>query len=515
MCNKKIENIFLSSDNGNKNKKKMSNIKKNCDKIQAYKDWCIKVGLDIKDHQIEGFQWCLNHENNPGVRGGIIADEMGLGKTITMLACIRHNFQARTLIVLPPALLSQWVGVFQRFLGHTPFIYHGKRAKNISIEDLEKKAIVLTTYGMISPRKDEDKVKYTKLHKIVWSRIIYDEAHHLRNFKTKVHDGAIKLKANIRWMVTGTPINNNIKDFYALCKILELPLTDMTLLKSHMLRRTKVQVGIKLPPIKNHLIAVEWASEEESDVAEQIHSMMNFTGVNRENVDDLISWLSRCLFSAMTRAKQICIYPQLLHNAVTKMKAEGIVPQNLAIKNIKTNSKIDAVVDTILKNRNSGKRKLVFSHYRGEIDVLCKHLRLAGLSVQLIDGRTKKRDKKSRVQSVLSETDFRSVCKSWNALPDELVGLITNWMAPEVMIVQIQTACEGLNMQHFQEIYFTSPHWNPAVEDQAVARAHRIGQNKTVDVYRFVMNGFGRAISFEQYCTRVQDCKREIMNILK
>ena len=83
------------------------------------------------------------------------------------------------------------------------------------------------------------------------------------------------------------------------------------------------------------------------------------------------------------------------------------------------------------------------------------------------------------------------------------------------MIVQIQTACEGLNMQHFQEIYFTSPHWNPAVEDQAIARAHRIGQDQVVDVYRFIMTGFGRkAISFEQYCQCIQDTKREVMKIL-
>jgi len=136
------------------------------------------------------------------------------------------------------------------------------------------------------------------------------------------------------------------------------------------------------------------------------------------------------------------------------------------------------------------------------------------MTVQSIDGRTKIRDKKARVQPVIQEAEFRSVCKSWSAFPDEMFGLINNFLAPEVMIVQIQTACEGLNMQHFQEIYFTSPHWNPAVEDQAVARAHRIGQDKPVDVYRFVMNGFGRrSISFEQYCLKIQERKREIMNM--
>jgi SNF2 family DNA or RNA helicase len=71
---------------------------------------------------------------NLGVRGGIIADEMGLGKTILMVGCVRHNFKQRTLVVLPPALLSQWVAVFQRFLGHLPFVYRGAAAKNITNE---------------------------------------------------------------------------------------------------------------------------------------------------------------------------------------------------------------------------------------------------------------------------------------------------------------------------------------------------------------------------------------------
>jgi len=539
--NKKIEKIFFLIMIGNniiyfvKTIKSMTCVRNGEDcckklvevtnsKIKAYQGWCPSVGLDEKQYQLEGIKWCIHRELVNKSGGGIIADEMGLGKTILMIACIRHNFQPRTLIVLPPALLQQWVGVFQRFLGHTPFVYHGSKAKNITVEKLMQKAIVITTYGMITPRTDKQSktVTYSKLHKVEWSRIIYDEAHHLRNLKAKVHDGAQKLKANIRWMVTGTPINNNIKDLYALFKILGLgevftPKKEdiKRLLRIYLLRRTKAQVGIKLPPITNKLIEVEWASEEERDMATDIHANQPFASVNKDNVDGIIAWLNRHPLAALTRARQICIYPQLLHKAVEKMKKEGYIPRDVNIKDIKTNSKIDAIVKQITANRRSGKRKLVFSYYHGEIDVLKLVLEANGMTVQTIDGRTKTRDKHQRVLPIVNESQFRSVCKVWKTLPDEMFGVINSFISPEVMIVQIQTACEGLNMQHFQEIYFTSPHWNPAVEDKAVARAHRIGQDKAVDVYRFVMNGFSRnSISLDQYCSQVQDRKREVMKII-
>jgi SNF2 family DNA or RNA helicase len=494
--------------------------------LQAYKSWLPSVGLDEKEHQLQGVKWCLYHElvqePNAGVRGGIIADEMGLGKTILMIACIRHNFKARTLIVLPPALLTQWVAVFQRFLGHTPFVYRGSEAKKITVDQLLKKPIVITTYGMITPRTNKRTMDltYSKLHQIQWSRVIYDEAHHARNSKTKVHLGACSLKADISWMVTGTPINNRLADLSALCKVIGLQVSSnkkkiKKLMDIYLLRRTKDQVGIALPPVRTHDIEVNWDSPEERDMAADIHTALNFTDVNKENVHEIIAWMSKHPLAAMTRARQACIYPQLLHEAVIKMKSRGILPQEVELEEISTSSKMQSVTKQIVANKFSGKRKLIFSHFRGEIDELKKRIVATGMTVQTIDGRTKTQNKKQRVTPIVSESQFRSVCKSWNNCPSDVFGVIDSFMAPDVMIVQIQTACEGLNMQHFQEIYFTSPHWNPAVEDQAVARAHRIGQEKSVDVYRFVMEGFGRnSISFEQYCCKIQDFKREVMKIL-
>jgi len=497
------------------------------DSMAVYDQWCNMVGLDKKQHQLEGIKWCLYHElcdrPNAGVRGGIVADEMGLGKTILMLACIRCNFRPRTLIIMPPALVSQWVGVFQRFFGHTPFVYQGSRAKKVSIENLAQKPIVITTYGMISMRYDKAKNALSnKLHSVRWSRVIYDEAHHVRNMDTARHMGAAAIHADITWMVTGTPINNRMSDLYALCKIAGLAdaftpnLEEIKrLLGIHLLRRTKSQVGIQLPPVRSKIITVNWASQSEFEMAADIHSSMRFTSVTRQNVDQIIAYLKRHPLSNLIRARQMCIYPQLIYKAVKNLKKRGIIPQHVNLADIQTNSKIDAVVKGVMDNAENGRRKLIFSHYRGEIDILAKRIKVAGLTCQTIDGRTKKKERCNAVLPVVSKGQFHSVCKAWNAVPDVLFGLINNFIAPQVMIVQIQTACEGLNMQHFQEIYFTSPHWNPAVEDQAIARAHRIGQDQVVDVYRFIMTGFGRkAISFEQYCQCIQDTKREVMKIL-
>jgi superfamily II DNA or RNA helicase len=128
-------------------------------------------------------------------------------------------------------------------------------------------------------------------------------------------------------------------------------------------------------------------------------------------------------------------------------------------------SKISKVVRTILSRKDNGKRKIVFCHFRAEIDYLQERLTIAfpNLVVRYLDGRTR-------------ENERRQILA-----PDAAI---------DVLILQIQTCCEGLNLQQFSEVYFVSPDWNPSVEDQAVARCHRFGQTEPVVVFRFVMAPF-------------------------
>ena len=377
--------------------------------MERYHTFLKEAKLDTKSHQLDGMMWVLYHElcEKPayGVRGGIIADEMGLGKTILMMGATIANFKRRTLIVVPPAHLSQWEKVIKKFglglISHT-LVYHGYRAKKATQAELEGAYIVLTTYGMIALRK-----KPSELSKLKWDRVIYDEAHHMRTPKTAIYRGARQLKSPIHWLVTGTPIQNKVNDLNALCTIMGLgkafenQATDAKkILDYHLMRRTKKSVGIKLPPINVHDVMVRWQGGNEAVVAAQIHSHLSFSEVTTSNVDQIIAYLNRSPLPMLTRARQTCILPGLLESAFKKMKFRGEIPEDIRMRDITTASKLTTILKTLKKRSNKNaafgqsRRKLVFCHYREEIDALAMALKEMNITVEVIDGRTKKRTKK-------------------------------------------------------------------------------------------------------------------------
>jgi len=451
-----------------------------------------KSGIQYKQHQYDGVQWCLQNELSKGkVRGGIIADEMGLGKTITAIGLLLTNFMTKTLIVLPNVLISQWVAEIQRTTGHTPMVYYGAEKKTITLEQLSSVPIVITSYSHISVSAFKvNDPPASMLHMVQWNRVIFDEAHHLRN-KNARYWGAKVLASPIKWLITGTPIQNKRRDFYNLCSVVGLPVSYYTepdnlneLLDNYVLRRTKSQAGIILPNVELDYNNVVWETEDERVLSEDIHNAIR----SADSIERL---------KLIIKARQTCILPALLKNSMQNMIDDNIIPKSDShLGALSSSSKLDAVLDTLLSRRENGNGKLIFCHFREEIDMVVSRLEQAGItSLATFDGRT-------------------SLNKRAITLREKV----------EFLVLQIQTGCEGLNLQKdFSEVYFVSPNWNPAIEEQAIARCHRIGQVKPVHVFRFQMTTYQKleplveldtmscSPSLDQYIQNVQSVKREII----
>ena len=457
---------------------------------ERFHDFLTKAGLQKKEYQTEGIKFCLRNELDADslphqVCGGIVADEMGLGKTIMMIGLIVANFQKRTLIVLPVALVKQWEQQILKNTGHHALVFYGAEKKRITQHMLESAPVVITTYGHMICRsnipishKDVSKSTHAnanRLYGVKWGRVIFDEAHHLKGRNTPIFKSVSLLRADIRWFVTGTPIQNSIRDFYSLCALLGIPSgyyadkdNIRTIVKHFVLKRTKKSVGLSLPPLTTKNIVVQWSSPAEMILSRNLHSGIGCLNIpsgpvvadDSASLSQDMSWFpepSPVKIGRMIQAKQSCIYPRLA--------CRKSVPQMPPHEDENYSSKISKVVRTILSRKDNGKRKIVFCHFRAEIDYLQERLTTAfpSLVVRYLDGRTKESERR---QILAPDADI------------------------DVLILQIQTCCEGLNLQQFSEVYFVSPDWNPSVEDQAIARCHRFGQTEPVIVFRFVMAAF-------------------------
>mgnify|MGYP001397025384 CR=1 FL=1 len=518
--------------------------------------------MEEKQYQNEAMRWIFKRESlglsvSPDVEeekqyyGGILALEMGLGKTIVMLSTIMSNIKhpvenekGGTLIIVPSSLIHQWFETIVRFVGIEPTMYYGSKKKKHNVKTLtgDNGYIVLTTYGTINkPWKPSNGIVPPRsiLTKIKWGRVIYDEAHHLRVSKSNIHKNASLIQSDINWLLTGTPINNCVSDLISLFEILKMPrhilnnfykpTNKYDIIKQHVLYNSKKNVGIKLhdTEVENIKVVVEDANERKliDDIHQLLianHTIFQRRELNESTVNIVIQQLFRnsLYFELVVRARQSCIIPIKLKDTLDKNttllnNTNDTISPNNDFK-IMNQSKITAVVNKIKKNKRTG-NKIIFCHYRYEIDTIYKTLKqeCPNLVVQKVDGRTNKSNMKFALETVITNDELTDIFtnKKFPSKANIIPTLIEKFMIPDVLILQINTCCEGLNLQQFNEVYFTSPHWNPAVEDQAIARVHRIGQKKRVKVVRFITSSSNMTSKYtiDEYCDDVQRFKRDLM----
>lgn len=456
--------------------------------LTSYQSFLTKRSLHYHDYQWEGLEWCLQNEKpDSPLRGGIIADEMGLGKTLLMISTISFNLMLKTLIVVPPVLMNQWQHQIYMLTGHKPLIYHGLAKKKIQLSDLKKQPIVLTTYHCIAINPKDPFVGL--LHKTHWNRVIYDEAHHMRNNKTSAFLGAYNIRSNIRWFLSGTPLQNRINDMTSLFILLghrgQMDSKAMpNFIEKKMLRRTKTSVGLSMPELNEQKIMISWSQCDSIDVsmAEDIHSSLPFSGVSIAKQKSLGRSLTggKKQLVAILRAKQVCAYPKLIYEYMANRE------KTQKYNAYKGDKKLNTIVSTISERVNNGNGKIVFCQFRGEIDYLKEKLTNLGASVGVMDGRGK------------------------DALENKYM----------ILLLQIQSCCEGLNLQEdYSEMYFSTNQWNPSLEEQAIGRCFRLGQKKPVFVFRFLMDNFDaeegretRGMALESYIGNVQDRKKAMVD---
>lgn len=454
-------------------------------------------GVDVIDYQQTALEWCLENEkpylkqsNGPfdAFRGGILADEMGMGKTITMLSLLCTNVVPHTLIVLPPSLISQWRIAIANCCYTEPVIYHGAKRKNLSDEKILNASICITSYTML---KDERFIQLCSDH---WNRIVFDEAHYMRNSRIKTFKACNAFCDNHRfasprlstWMLTGTPICNKEDDLMSLCYIMGIPsdivLNNIDLLKTDKLMyRTKQDVGIVMPQLVSKDVSVVWDTKsDEYKVSQLLHSQV----IDPNNWDSNISQDVSNYFvenplkkrGLWIRARQACIHPSLLvsyFNTPEKLALIG----NIENKQVFTqytpkyvSQKMDAILST-LHSQNTlypQHNRIVFCNYIAEMNILKDNITQLytnkGLNVPSIELINSQISKKKQA-TILENTENPT----------------------KILILQLSMCAEGLNLQNYNEVYFVSPTYNPSIEQQAIARCYRKGQKKDVFVFKFNM----------------------------
>jgi superfamily II DNA or RNA helicase len=418
--------------------------------------------IPLRPFQFEGILW-LTQLTGIGL-GAILADDMGLGKTLQALAFLSYVQRTKglgpTLIVVPTSLIYNWQKECEKFTPELALITFD-RLKKEELSQSSGSKIILATYGLLTEHPDFFQTN-------TWDYVIFDEAQNLKNIASLRTTEARKLEANHKIALTGTPMENHYGDFYSLIDLI-LPGAlgdyasfnkryimsgptpfEIDFLKSVtrplIMRRQKKLILGELPDKTESIIKLDF-EESQKEIYRDIAVSWN------ENIRDLIEQNGESkghqveMLTALLRLRQLCSYPQLVPH-ISYSKA---APKEKALL---------AQVQSIIE---SGESVLIFTHFKGTLDLITNRLESENIKTWSIHGSMSIKERKA----VLTEFDRK-----------ESIGAV---------VMTLKTGGVGLNLTKASYVIHLEPWWNPAVENQATDRAHRMGQTKSVQVYRYLM----------------------------
>lgn len=464
------------------------------------------LNAELRSYQKNGFRWMFGlHKNG---FGGCLADDMGLGKTLQTLALLlkfkrpdsspvttgnqtndgqlslfsgtesSETIQPASLIVLPTSLVHNWEAEIQKFTPSLKVYRHvGQQRKTNS--DLEQATlnfdVILTTYGTV--RNDAE-----QLAKLKFYYLILDESQYVKNPSSKTYKAVIKLHSEHRLALTGTPIENSLSDLWAQMNFLNKGMlgnlaffrrffitpiekhgnTDQQeklqiLIRPFVFRRTKEEVAKDLPPLMEQTVVCEMDESQHSIYETEKSIIRNsiLAGIEKEGVKKS----SIIILQGLTRLRQLANHPRLLDGFE---KGES--------------GKFEEIF-RMLENVVAEKHKvLVFSSFVKHLELIKSRIEKENWKYSILTGQTSNR--KEVIRQFQEDTENR------------------------IFLISLKAGGVGLNLTSADYVFIIDPWWNPAAENQAISRAHRIGQNKHVFVYRFITQG-----SIEEKIQQLQNRK--------
>ena len=422
----------------------------------------------LRPYQESGFQW-LNYLREVQW-GGILADDMGLGKTIQAL-CFMHylkqqNKNFKALVVCPTSLMYNWQNEIKKFTPSLNFYIHhgGLRLKN-NLHKLEID-VIITTYGTL--RSD-----IKEFAEVEFEYVVLDESQAIKNPSSKIAKAACVLKANNKLCLSGTPLQNNTFDIFAQMNFLNpgmlgsqdffknefaVPIDKFgekeqkehlrKLLYPFILRRTKEQVAKDLPEKQEMILFCEMGSEQRkiydayrNDFRDKILGVVQEQGIQKSQLT---------ILQGLMKLRQICDSPAIIKDV------DGDSFPNTSVK-------LEEIGREITENISNHKA-LIFSQFLGMLALIKNKLKELGVNYEYFDGSTSALDREKAIHRFQNDEACR------------------------VFLISLKAGGVGLNLTAADYVYIVDPWWNPAVEQQAIDRTHRIGQTKNIFAYRMICN---------------------------